>query len=143
MEIIHKLVTFLAALLILTYAGWQVYLHQNMGANGPHPCTCGCEETGMCVCQNCNIGCGFSAAKTPATAACVQSNLALNTCKCNTSCKCGTTCGCTPAKACSAGCTCCKCAKKCTCANNGGKCECAKTGKKCTAGCTCVVKAGS
>jgi hypothetical protein len=29
----------------------------------PHPCTCGCEETGKCLCPNCNVGCGFSTAK--------------------------------------------------------------------------------
>lgn len=25
----------------------------------PHPCTCGCEVTGHCVCPNCSVGCGF------------------------------------------------------------------------------------
>lgn len=23
------------------------------------PCTCGCDETGSCMCPNCNVGCGF------------------------------------------------------------------------------------
>lgn len=32
-------------------------------ANDPHPCGCGCDLTGQCVCRSCNAGTGFPEAK--------------------------------------------------------------------------------
>lgn len=26
----------------------------------PHPCTCGCDKTGVCTCPSCNVGTGFA-----------------------------------------------------------------------------------
>jgi hypothetical protein len=61
---LYYLVTFLAALVVLGWAGWEGYLHYEMINNivavphSPTPptpnCQCGCTETGNCKCQDCD-----------------------------------------------------------------------------------------
>lgn len=74
MKAIYYTVTFLAALVVLTFAGWEVYLHRNVIANAVHhqaaPCGCntGCTcPAGKCACnvdESCSPDCDC-AAKAP------------------------------------------------------------------------------
>ena len=75
MKAIYYLVTFVAASLVIAYAGWETYLHWPIlvGPGMVHSqpadcmgCSCGCKESGVCDCAKkgidcpCKCGCGTS-----------------------------------------------------------------------------------
>lgn len=75
MKLFYYTVTFLAALVVLTLAGWEVYLHRDVIQNAVHkvPATkCGCNDgcacpAGQCKCnvdESCSPDCDC-AAKAP------------------------------------------------------------------------------
>lgn len=99
MKAIHGTVTFLAALVILAFAGWQTYLHWDV-VTGKHPVSkCACVADCKCVKCKCKTG-----KKCIADCTCGK-------CECNANCKCAK-CECTKDKNCGEGCTCAKCCTK-------------------------------
>jgi hypothetical protein len=109
--------TFLAALIVIAWCGFETYLHWGVITSGKaatmtphwhhghkakgHPCTCGCDQTGQCTCPNCNAGCGF----TPAPAQAKKSDVCCKDCG-NPNCTCDGKCNCSKDK---------KCGDKCKC----------------------------
>lgn len=71
MKAIYNLVTFLAALVVLAWAGWETYLHWDVitgkapmvwhhGKLAPHHKKCCCKE---CKCENCPKDCAGDCCK--------------------------------------------------------------------------------
>lgn len=69
MKAFYNFITFMAALVVLGWAGWEVYLHVGMftapaavkaGACACKACVCkcGCDKGGKCECKKCVCDCG-------------------------------------------------------------------------------------
>jgi hypothetical protein len=99
MKAIHGIITFLAALVVLAFAGWQTYLHWDM-VTGKHTMSkCACVADCKCVKCDCKAG-----KKCIAACTCAK-------CKCNIDCKCEK-CVCTHDSKCNEACKCAKCCSK-------------------------------